>query len=310
MAAHQHDQTDLECSICLELLCEPMQLPCSHVFCRRCLAGMVQQNRHCALCRATIPAHFDPIVAPLHQPLEHILMRQCTVEYMQRMDAVAFEAAHLVRLRIGNKYDSFSVCPRPKHQWTVEVELEAQPESCLPRGAELPDLIKHVRFGLPPACRVLSCGSETTSEAERQQKAPRYMEANEAPFLITATSPMSCTVSIIITWQDWIGKPPLRLEHELDFKRDGGSWDYGVDLHAAFTGSSCDEGPQVVLQSQAEVQRQSTRLLDEPQGLQNETAPKAAQVMSQRKRAGLLPSAWTEMCRHLPKMRMSVRSRR
>merc|ERR1719230_2436820 len=105
-------------------------------------------------------------------------MRQCTVEYMQRLEDVAFEAAHLVRLRIGNKYDLLGLYPRPKHQWTVEVELEAQPEACLPRGAELPRIIKHVRFGLLPACKVLSSGSCPTSEVGRDEDPHKYLEVS------------------------------------------------------------------------------------------------------------------------------------
>merc|ERR1712187_513025 len=55
-------------------------------------------------------------------------------------------------------------------------------------------------------------------------------------FKVTAITPVACTIPIIITWQDWVNQPPLRLEHTLDFNRDGGCWDYGVDLRAALTG--------------------------------------------------------------------------
>jgi len=232
-----------------------MQLPCSHVFCRKCLRGLVQQNRHCALCRASIPEDFDPIVAPLHQGLEQVLMRQCTMEYMQRMEDVALEAAHLVRLRIGNEYRFLGFHGAQKHQWTLKVELEPQPEACLPRGASLPDLIKHVRFGLLPACRVISCGSRAASETERLEKPPSFVEASDGLFQVTATSPLSCAVPIVITWQDWINQPPLQLEHVLDFFKDGGRWDYAVDLHAALAGRALDD-----LAEAQTLQRQQTQM--------------------------------------------------
>jgi len=226
-------QEDFECSICLELLCEPLLLPCGHVFCRRCLTGSLKSdNQRCALCRSSIPEGFDAVRAPSHKPLQQKIMRHCTVEYEQRLEDVALEAARLVRLRIGNKYNLVSLYPRPKHEWSVEVDLEVQPDACLPADAAMPDIIKHVGFELPAACRVVSAGS---ADSPAGQQESRCVQVVSAPFQVTATSPMSCTIPIVITWQDWIGQPPLRLEHDLNFQRGGGCWDYGVDLHAAFT---------------------------------------------------------------------------
>jgi len=254
-------------------------------------------------------------------------MRQCTVEYTQRMEDIALEAAHLVRLRIGNKYNFICFKPRPKHQWTVEVELEAQEEACLPRGTALPDIIKHVRFGMAPAFRVMSRGLSTASEAERNQVPPRYIEVDSAPFQVTATSPMSCTVPIIITWQDWIGQPPLRLEHQLDFRRDGGCWDYGVDLHNTLTGQTLEDLAQAQglqrQQDDAQWQRESARrlalndlervqmdaleqrrLTDVDVSSQMSEATYDSQAKSafrpaQRKRVGPFSAAWSQVCRHL-----------
>lgn len=331
MAATQSESTlqELECSVCLELLCEPMQLPCSHIFCRKCLAGIVRQSRHCALCRASIPETFDPIHEPLHKPAEQFLMRQCTMEYMQRMEDVALESARLVRLRIGNKYECLGFVPRPKHQWTVEVELEAQPEACLPRDAELPDIIKHVRFALPPSARIFSRGSHTSSDAERAEQPSRYVEVIEGPFQITATSPMSCTIPIVITWQDWIGQPPLRLEHALDFGRDGGCWDYGVDLHSALSGQlaqdSCQAQEEQRVPTMARLQApwipatlahsaQTSSCQSSTGQLQparrNECNIAHLQIQPARqKRMAIFSTGWNEICRHLPKMRRPLRSR-
>jgi len=286
----------LECSICLELLCEPIELPCSHVFCRKCLAGVVRANRHCALCRASIPETFNPLVAPLHRQLEQILMRQCTVEYMQRIEDVALEAANLVRLRIGNEYEFLGFHSRQKHSWTLKVEMEAQPETCLPQGAMLPDIIKHVRFGLAPACRVLSRGSHALSEAEKLEKAPEYVEVRDAPFEVSATSPVSCTVPIVITWHDWVGQPPLRLEHALDFCRDGGCWDYALDLHSALA-----VGGSVLNTSSGETLRTQVQAETAPTGVQNSQHEVAAKRESCW-RTRIFSSGLARMGRHLPKM--------
>jgi len=43
----------LECSVCLQLLCEPVTTPCGHTFCRPCLVGTLRKNKKkCPSCRA------------------------------------------------------------------------------------------------------------------------------------------------------------------------------------------------------------------------------------------------------------------
>jgi len=43
----------LECSVCLQLLCEPVTTPCGHSFCRPCLVGTLRKNKKkCPSCRA------------------------------------------------------------------------------------------------------------------------------------------------------------------------------------------------------------------------------------------------------------------
>merc|ERR1711974_169266 len=144
---------------------------------------------------------------------------------------------------------------------------------------------------------------------------------------VTATSPMSCTVAIVIVWQDWIGQPPLRLEHELDFCRDGGCWDYGVDLHAALTGNVLED-----LSQAQTLQRSRTRTAANPEDdlplfsgerermnattsiPSNGSAEVTTQPLLARptecgkpglqhstcKRVGPLSKAWADVCRHLP----------
>jgi len=47
------DVTLLECSICLNLLVEPISIPCGHTFCRTCLVTTLQRaQKKCPLCRA------------------------------------------------------------------------------------------------------------------------------------------------------------------------------------------------------------------------------------------------------------------
>ena len=51
---------DYECAICQDVLNNPVQLPCKHVFCSECLSGALQMKRICPVCRAELPAGFSP----------------------------------------------------------------------------------------------------------------------------------------------------------------------------------------------------------------------------------------------------------
>jgi E3 ubiquitin-protein ligase RNF146 len=42
------------CCICQEQCVNPVELPCSHVFCFLCIKGAAARNNHCALCRQRI----------------------------------------------------------------------------------------------------------------------------------------------------------------------------------------------------------------------------------------------------------------
>jgi len=229
---------DLECIICMELLCEPLVLPCTHVFCRGCLVSAMQAGRNCPICRAAIPGHFNPAVAPVEKSVENVLIRCCTMEYEERLEDVALAAARLIRLRIGNSCELQGMTGnRLNVRWTVQVDLERQPDeaAALPSDAELPHIVEKVRFGLRPACRVLSSGSKPCSESIQKSPAPSHIEVTEAPFEVTATSWTAFTVPVVIFFKEWLSRPPLRLEHMLDFHKGGGSWSYGVDLADAFT---------------------------------------------------------------------------
>ena len=42
---------DLECSLCSNLLFEPVTTPCGHSFCRACFARTTDHSNKCPLCR-------------------------------------------------------------------------------------------------------------------------------------------------------------------------------------------------------------------------------------------------------------------
>ena len=45
-------QADLECGVCLGLVCEAITTPCGHTMCRLCLVRALQRQAKCPVCRS------------------------------------------------------------------------------------------------------------------------------------------------------------------------------------------------------------------------------------------------------------------
>ena len=58
-----------ECSVCLQLCLQPIQLPCSHIFCFLCAKGFISRSNNCALCRRPVEFNYlsDPIVVKIKE---------------------------------------------------------------------------------------------------------------------------------------------------------------------------------------------------------------------------------------------------
>jgi len=70
--AHQADEEETECSVCLESMCDLSKtciLPCSHVFHTECCRAVLTKNPHCPECRAPVErAHIKSVVMELKPP--------------------------------------------------------------------------------------------------------------------------------------------------------------------------------------------------------------------------------------------------
>eukprot|EP00929_Paragymnodinium_shiwhaense_P072247 TRINITY_DN36665_c0_g1_i1.p1 TRINITY_DN36665_c0_g1~~TRINITY_DN36665_c0_g1_i1.p1 ORF type:complete len:313 (+),score=62.21 TRINITY_DN36665_c0_g1_i1:62-940(+) len=232
--ADPDDLLEYTCAICLELLVEPLSLPCSHVFCRQCLASTLKETseqRRCPLCRAAISDWFNAFQAPADKELERTIMRACTVEYTQRLEDIALQAASLIQLRISNTFEYVGFAAQLPYNWTLSVDLERSEAAAeLPADAALPDIVDKVRFGLKPACKLLRRGHETVAQRDRT---PRLVDVVKGPYQISGSSRLAFTIPIIVFFKEELQTAPLRLEHGLDFHREGGSWSYGVELGTA-----------------------------------------------------------------------------
>jgi len=47
---------NFECSLCLNLLLDPVSVTCGHTFCRKCINRSFEYRNHCPLCRKPVPA--------------------------------------------------------------------------------------------------------------------------------------------------------------------------------------------------------------------------------------------------------------
>ncbi|GIL44878.1 hypothetical protein Vafri_2333 [Volvox africanus] len=73
---------DWDCSLCAQLLFEPVTTPCGHTFCRECFARAVDHRPRCPYCRTVLHAARDSL--PVTITLANIIKRAFPEEYEQR----------------------------------------------------------------------------------------------------------------------------------------------------------------------------------------------------------------------------------
>lgn len=233
-----------ECAICINLLVEPVRLPCGHAYCRRCLASAFKEGRRCPLCRLDIDdPQFDPSLAPVNRQLENYLRRSCTVEYAQRLVDAATEAARTVALRLVNTHDIGFANGRPLHHWTAHVNLATadfgdsalvSPSQHVVREWTLDELVEEVRF-VPFPCRVWDSQRGRFVLSQHADLVVR-----KPPFELKGMSLGLFDLHVIVVWRTWLNLIPIELVHFLTAKGTSEATVHNVDLGPA--GSLVAEG--------------------------------------------------------------------
>eukprot|EP00929_Paragymnodinium_shiwhaense_P039602 TRINITY_DN20795_c0_g1_i1.p1 TRINITY_DN20795_c0_g1~~TRINITY_DN20795_c0_g1_i1.p1 ORF type:complete len:210 (+),score=9.07 TRINITY_DN20795_c0_g1_i1:89-718(+) len=205
MQADAPSRQHFDCAVCLQLLCEPLQLPCKHAFCRGCLAIGISRVGTCPLCRQAIPDDFDAKTARVDRSLEGVIKQNWLDEYTKRQQTTSLQ------LRIGNRFKTICTKPRCAYRWTLFVEMEQQP-TCDPdlMGKSLNDLVDRIRFDSVRNCRVFQCGGDLVSDDDAL--APHF-DVYSPPFELVATGWVtSATVNISIFWKGCAATPTI-LQH-------------------------------------------------------------------------------------------------
>lgn len=235
-----------ECAICLELLCEPVQLPCRHSFCRSCLISDAVREHSCPLCRGKFQQTFDARTARVHQELEDDIRRAYPVKYSERL---AMRSARTLYLRIGNRFKILTSRPQNCYRWTVFVEVERL-ATCAPEliGKRLCDLVEYVSFDSVPGAKVFKCGSY--SAEDHDASLPQYHVYNQ-PYELTATGwKITATVTITIFWKSWLLQQPTTFQHTPEFvgeEMTDKGWVYSVDFGETAIDAARVQTPEATL---------------------------------------------------------------
>lgn len=81
---------DVLCSVCNQLLFQPVVLNCGHVYCQTCIINPMDKKLKCHVCQCLHPSGFSKVCLEL----DHFLEEQFPGEYAMRRDAVQLEQIH------------------------------------------------------------------------------------------------------------------------------------------------------------------------------------------------------------------------
>ncbi|XP_077466013.1 LON peptidase N-terminal domain and RING finger protein 3-like [Stigmatopora argus] len=101
------DPTDLECSLCIRLLYEPVTTPCGHSFCLQCLKRCLDHNPKCPLCKEELSEYLVQRQYSKTTLMENLIARYLPSELMERQKIHNEEMAELSNL---NKNVPIFVC--------------------------------------------------------------------------------------------------------------------------------------------------------------------------------------------------------
>ncbi|XP_076001631.1 LON peptidase N-terminal domain and RING finger protein 1 isoform X2 [Genypterus blacodes] len=89
------DPTDLECSLCMRLLYEPVTTPCGHTFCKNCLERCLDHTPQCPLCKESLKEYLASRKYTVTSVLNTLIKQYLSEEYAERTKTHLEESSEL-----------------------------------------------------------------------------------------------------------------------------------------------------------------------------------------------------------------------
>jgi len=193
------DESDHDCSVCLNIMTEPSKTPCNHYFCLMCIENFLEYKRNCPYCRRDIPMYF---IAKIDKQKQHEIQQANPVMFEKRVEeikSIRLKEAQKVKLTFlfGNTHEIVNVPGSTNsHSWTAFVKLADEEE-------DIRKYIRKVVFKLHPTFR----------NPQREVRSP--------PFEVSCLGWGVFSIPITIYWQPWLEMAPTEVEHFLNFNGNG-----------------------------------------------------------------------------------------
>jgi len=213
------DIANFECSICSEILFEPVTTTCGHTFCKHCLIKWFQHQSQCPLCRETLNSsstrlQVNVLISNLidtNFPSQIASRRQEVSQQMQCLLSQKIEK----QISIGNTHEIllFNREEAPvRHKWTFFVRVLGQSQCPHATRTLTSWYIEQVEIFLHPTF------------------SPSHIILRNDPFEITRVGWGTFPITGRIFFASRFNKPPMAFQHSLSFERDGSATTLSVSF--------------------------------------------------------------------------------
>jgi len=154
----ESDSAEFDCPVCLELMWKPVQTPCNHIFCERCLHDVIKsvqgsdKDLVCPLCRSNLEGFDTEGALPLirDKELEAIIKKKKPKEFKQRKSQKEKDELMNIRLELcyGNTHELLHNEKRSKHLCVMYFKANN-------KDVDLTKLIRYIRLHLWKSTRRL-----------------------------------------------------------------------------------------------------------------------------------------------------------
>jgi len=209
------------CSLCLDLLHDPVLTPCGHSFCRSCISHARGAGYcSCPLCRAQLHS-FDPRAAPVNASLAAKIVAAVPQSVVAQRQS---QAICMLKVVVSNLCEGVPDDGNTSSKWSLWVTLTGI------EALRTSKLIEKVVYEFHPAF---------------EQSVTTY-----PPFFsLNRHGGSAFTVRCQIHWNPILGMFPTKMDHRLVFEKEGGRTMHSVEVDSAAINAATrlhlDQGRQV-----------------------------------------------------------------